>query len=414
MRKISFWLTVFVIFTLPWENIRLFGFGSSARVAGLVMGAFWIVTVLFTGKIRRLRPFHLVALVFVFWNLLSLLWSVDVSQTIDRLSTYGQLFLMTWIIWDLFTTSDKVRIGLQAYVLGAYVSLWSTISNYLSGVTTNRNFVRYTGFGFNENVLAFILSLGIPVAWYLAISASSQQKQNSKVVQLLNYAYLPLAIFSILLTANRTALFSIIPALWFVLASIPRLRIGSRIMITAGLMGALFFLQPLIPQTSLERLATVEGELGEDGDIGGRTEIWNEAMESFWERPLTGYGSGTFKTAVGFKDKASHSLFVNLFVETGLTGFLLFAATYFLAAYHVRYHSRWEASFWLSLFAVWAIGNFTSGWENRKQTWVFFALIVSSANVEMERARHLISSSSKIRSAQVVISNLWADTHHDK
>ncbi len=382
MRKIAFWLSVIFIFTIPWEGITIKGLGSVARLAGLLAFAVWINSILFTGKIRRLHPFHLIMFLFVLWNIITLFWTVSVNATMTRLQTYVQLVLLVWLIWDLFTTSDKVKIGHQAYVLGAYVSVWSTISNYLVGKTTG-NSGRYSGFGFNSNGLAMILVIGIPIAWHLAVSASADESKKGNILRFINFGYVPPAIFAILLTASRTAVLSAMPAFWFMLGSITRLKPVSRLLIAVAAVGALIFLQPLVPQTSIDRLSTTSDELS-GGDLNGRTQLWEIGIASFKEHPILGVGSGAYKS-INSRKQVAHNTYLSVLVETGLVGFLLFGGMLFFAIHQVRYQDKWMTALWFTVFLSWAVGVSAMTWEYRKPTWLIMSLVVTGAHILVPR-----------------------------
>ncbi len=380
LRNIAFWFSVGLIFIIPWESGAVIdGIGPLARGIGLVVTVFWLGVVLVTGRFRRLHPFHIFVLLFLLWNILSLFWSIDTQRTLGKLETYVQLAVMAFLIWDLYTTQSRIRIGMQAYVLGAYITVWSIIGNYLAGTTTGRS-GRLSGFGFNENGLAMILVIGMGIAWYLAISASTDgQKKWSweYLLRLANYAFVPLAVFSILLTASRTAVFSMIPVFWFMLGSMTQLKPPSRLIMATGMVVALFFLQPLVPQTSIDRLSTTSTELT-DGDLNGRRQLWEIGKEAFLEHPIVGAGSGVFKTLTG--GRVAHNTYLSVLTETGIIGFLLFAAMIFTAVYQVRYQNKLLAVLWLTVFFSWAIGVSSMTWELRKPTWLILAFVVASGH----------------------------------
>jgi O-antigen ligase len=365
---------------IPWEDsVIIAGVGRVSRVAGLPIAAFWAATVLTTGRFRKLRPFHLSFFLLILWNFLTLLWSVNVNSTLDRLMTYVQLAGMIWLIWDLYLTKDAIRMGLQAYVLGASISAIDTISNYLSGISRGST-PRYAATGFNANGLAIVLVLGLPLAWYLAVSINPDSNKKLQLLRLINFAHIPVAVFAILLTASRTALFSLIPIAWFMLSSFAKLRPIARLIVSVGIIAALYIVQPLVPQTSIDRLSTASSEFTE-GDLSGRREIWGEAIGVFWQNPILGTGSGTFKEVVAFKDKSAHNMYISLLVESGLLGFMFYFGVVLLAAYHIRYMPRDEAGLWLAIIIAWAIGNYTGNWEVKKHTWLFISLIVVNANL---------------------------------
>ncbi len=382
MRRITFWLTLVLVFMIPWEDsVILTGVGRISRVAGLAVGVFWLGTILARGRVRQLRPFHLLCFVYFFWHGLSVVWSVAPNTTLNRLTTYIQLAFLLFLVWDLCLTRKQLMAILQAYVLGAYISVFDTISNYLMGVSRGST-PRYAATGFNANGLAMVLVFGLPLAWYLAVSVGAKNEFDRKqsILRIINFVYIPAAIFAILLTASRTALFGMLPIIWFMLGSFTRLKPVMRIAIAIGVMAAFYFIQPLVPQSSIDRLSTVSTEI-EGGDLSGRRTIWDEGLEQFWNNPLLGTGSGAFKAAVNFKDKAAHNVYVSLLVEVGLIGLMLFGLVIAVSAYHTRYLPRWEAAFWLALIVSWLIGNYTGSWELKKHTWLFFSLVIVSANL---------------------------------
>ena len=59
---------------------------------------------------------------------------MGVDDTLRNAVTYVQLLALSLIIWDLYVTRAKLRLGMQVYVLGAYVAVASTVWNYLQGI----------------------------------------------------------------------------------------------------------------------------------------------------------------------------------------------------------------------------------------------------------------------------------------
>jgi O-antigen ligase len=316
---------------------------------------------------------------FVLWNVVSVFWSFDVEHTIQYIKTYLQLAAMAWILWDLYTTPAALKTGLQAYVLGAYVSIGSTVINYLTG--EEANYLRYTAAGFDPNDVGVILGLGIPLAWYLAVTEGSSKV--TQVLRLVNYAYIPAAVLAILLAASRGAFLAALPAFLFVLWSLPRLTLFLRVLILAALISAFFVLQPLVPRSSLQRLGTTGASIAE-GDLGDRVDVWREALASFAKHPLLGIGSGAFRTAV-VQGNVAHNSFLSVLAEVGLIGFALFAIILAMAVSQAMHQSKWDSRLWLTILLVWAIGAFSLTWEHRKPTWLFLSLVVVSADLSVRR-----------------------------
>lgn len=392
MKTITFRLSLLVIFILPWENIiNVSGIGTLSRVMGLLLGAAWVINLMAAGHIRRPRLFHVVIFLFVLWNIISILWSIDVEETLSTITTYVQLFVMVLIIWDLYTTRAAVQAGLQAYVLGAYVSVASILANQLSGSTAL--WERYSATGFQVDDIGVILALGLPVAWHLA--TSENHSRAWPILKIVNFAYVPAAILGIALTSTRTALIASLPAILFGLSSLTRLKLVARVLIFGALAWALFALQAYIPETSISRLSTTQSEIS-GGDLNGRLEIWQAGLRAAADQPLVGYGAGAFRSAVRTgrpgHDKVAHNSFLSILVQLGLIGFGMFAFLVLNAGLQTRHLPRWDAIFWLTLLLVWAIGAFALSWEARKQTWLFLSLVVASASV-LDPSRVLSSQS---------------------
>ena len=57
-----------------------------------------------------------------------------------------------------------------------------------------------------------------------------------------------------------------------------------------------------------------------------RYTIWKNALTLIWKAPIIGYGCGNFFSAIAtvYRECASHNLYILLFVEGGVIGFLIF------------------------------------------------------------------------------------------
>ena len=384
MRRIAFWLTLFTILLMPWESFLVLpGIGTASRLVGMITAAFWLMTVLFTGTFRKPTPFHMVAFLFFLWNAVTILWSFDPEETVARTMTYIQLAIFVLLLWDLFSTAADVRMGLQAYLLGAYVPIASTIYNYMNGITFS--YGRYASTGDNPNTTGILIGLALPLAWYLA--ASTNQEGSSRLLRWLNYLYIPVAIFAILLTATRFALLMALPAMLFGLSSLPRLRSGMRFLIFVILVGALYLLSTWVPETALARFATIGDEL-QTGDLSDRTVLWNIGLDLWLDNPLGGVGSAAYNAAVASifgRPRSIHNTFVAILVELGTVGLLLFALLLLTAFLHAWRHPLWELRFWLTTLVVWLMGNLVLTWIYYKPTWLVLGLLAVSAGIEAKK-----------------------------
>ncbi len=386
MRTITYWALIFLILTIPFEKLMTFGAQDTptlTRYLGVFVAGVWVVAILVSDKFRKPRPFHLAVFLFVLWNVISLLWSHNLDRAINRTTTYLQLMVLVFMLWDILLTSDMVRVSLQAYVLGAYVSVSSTIYNFFMGVTAHKNIARYTATGFNENEISLVLALGIPMAWYLA--TFTLPGVYPRLLKFINFAYVPLATFAILLTASRGGLISAIPGFLFILLTFTRLSLTSRIGHFLLLVAALFMLQSFVPKTSYDRLAQADDEIAE-GDLTGRVDIWEQGIDLFLENPFIGVGTGMYQYTIKLQ-RSAHNAYLELLVELGIAGFVLFLFVLLLAVYHAMSLPRWESRLCIAVILIWAISMTALSLQYRKPTWLILSLPVIVANTAKERGK---------------------------
>jgi O-antigen ligase len=375
---------------MPWEDsVSTLGLGSLTRVAGFVVAAFWFATILLDGRFRKPQVFHLAVLMFFLWNLASVYWSRDIGNTLQRVQTYAQILLLMLVLWEMLRTASQLDAGLQAYVLGGYVLVVGTIYNYVRGVVAVSYEVRYSAPGVNAVDLALILLLGLPVALHLALGGTSARK--SRILTLINVAYIPLAIFSVILTASRTSLIAILP-FGLYLATSRQIRLQRKIAIFVGLLLALGILLPMVPEAVISRLSTVGASIGQQ-DIGGRVQLWQEAIAELADHPILGIGSGTLAASIG---SAAHDTFISVAAETGFVGLTLFLSILAIAIYQTVQLPRETAGLWLAVIFTWAIGVLSLSWEFRKPTWLFLSLLIIAGGLPAEvQARTTAPADSK-------------------
>lgn len=365
-------------FVIPWEEVdHIPGFGSIGRVVGAATFAAALLHVVAARRIRPLLWFQLFAILFSLWAALTLFWTVDSDATRIRVLTYAQLAMFAWVIWELAPTHARQMQLLQAYVLGSYVAVISTLTNYFTGAATAASAVRYAGFDYNPNELGFTVALGLPMAWYLALA------QPRTWLTWPNRLFVPLGMAAILLTASRGAFIPAVAALLLIPWTLPRLRMGAKMTTCALALGALLFARQLAPEASWQRLATTSADM-ETGSFGGRLKIWNAGLEVFGQHPLVGVGAGGFDVAVtpvlGYP-KPPHQTFLSVLVGQGVVGFLLFTGLFASAMLSLRRMASLERRFWLVMLLTLGIGLMPRTWDYRKPLWLALSLLASHAAV---------------------------------
>jgi O-antigen ligase len=201
------------------------------------------------------------------------------------------------------------------------------------------------------------------------------------LAKLLNISYIPVAIFTIILTGSRTSLVAILPFGIYVALS-PQIKFNRKVLVFVGLVVSALILLPFVPPEILARLGTIGASIASH-DLDGRVRLWGEAIALLAKHPILGIGGGTLYTTIG---AAAHNTFVSVAAETGFVGFALFLSTLGLAVYLAMGLPGGKSGVWLAILSTWAIGVLSLSWEFRKETWLFltFVMIESSFAVRSQ------------------------------
>jgi O-antigen ligase len=378
MERVSVALLCALVFSLPLEKaLTVPGVGTISRAAGLAAFGAGALAVACRRAPRRPNAALLLAAVFVLWSGATFFWSVSPAVTAARFGTLAQLFAMFWLIWEVGRSEAAQAWLMRAYLAGASVSsVWTIVRAARNQQTYYR---RFATAGFDPNDLGLTLALAIPMVLYLL------SRTRGLAAWLLRLAAV-LTVAAILLTASRTAL--VVACIGIVVQTLTwrrsntMQRLSGIALLGLLLLGAVW----LAPRASRQRLATLPAELA-GGTFHGRSRIWKTGVKLLKHHGLAGVGAGAYPAAVRpwlgvppvpGHEYTAHNTFLSVLVETGAVGFLIYSlllATLALFAWMLDASQR---ALWLSSLVIWAAGVSTLSWENRKPTWLLFALITTA------------------------------------
>jgi O-antigen ligase len=370
---IAVWM---VVFAIPWENVLMLpGVGTITRLLGMIAVGVGICMILVRGRLRRPSPFHWLALVFLLYGCASLYWTIDRLESVDRVWKNLQTIALLWLIWEATSTASRRAALMQAYVLGAWVTVYQTYGMFRAGIGRVGGTRFAASENFNPNDMGFLLVLALPLAWHLSIT------HRNVLLRWLNRLYIPAGVFTISLTGSRSGLILACLALCIVPWSLPqlnlRLKVVTAAILTAGVVLALTY----APERTLERLATTGTELT-SGDLNDRTEIWRAGMEVLPQYMFIGSGAGSYSTAVEpalGAEHSAHNAYVSVVVEQGLVGLVLFLALLAVSFQHARTAPPQERKLLIILWLTLVVGLTPRAWESKKATWLVFGLLNASA-----------------------------------
>ncbi len=354
--------------------------GSINRLIAGAVVLLWLLSVATTGRLRRLHLFHWLSLTFALWYVISLWWSVAPEDSPFLVGVVEGVAL-TILIWDIFWSEARVQAAMQAFLLGGYVSIATTLAEFLQGHQARHWEKRFAGSGFDPNDIALLLAIGIPMAVYLA-----QRQQGAPLLRFLNFLF-PIATgFAIILSGSRGALLAAAPAYLFYLIALARLKLQWRMVMAAVLLGAVVGATRLNLSEPLQRLGAVANSASDD-HLSGRQDIWHAGWIVYGQHPLLGIGGGAFLSATQSlngqgQPLIAHNTYLSVLTELGPVGFLIFAALIATVVASALRQPRLPQQACLLALLVWAIGVFALSWEFRSQTWFLFALIVAAGHCE--------------------------------
>jgi len=369
------------VFAVPWEeSVPLLGGFVIGRWLGLAAFVLTVLRVIASREGRKLSPLHYWMLGFVGWAALSLFWTVDWDSTAIRVGTYLQLLTAVWLIWELAVTEGRVVGLLQSFVFGTYVSAASTIVNLMLGRTAAAlrvargeaamNATRYTIAGFNENDLALILALSIPMTFYLLT------RRKGPLLALLYWVQLVICVTAILLTGSRGALLAAGASLLMFPLTVFRLPRWQRAVSVLACAGALACGAYLVPDLTWNRLLSVAQEASE-GTLTHRTVIWAAGLEAFRDHAFLGVGAGSYAAAVLKAldvPYVAHNTFLSVLVELGVIGGSVLIGLLAVMFNCVSRMESLERRLWIVLLLTWTVGVSVLTWDYQKSTWLLFGM----------------------------------------
>jgi O-antigen ligase len=375
VRRISLYLLLIFVFTVPWQNAVAFGgsktLSSLIGIAALLVA---LVTCVIEGKAVKPPAFVFAFGALIVWQLATYFWSLDPTSTLVRALTMAQLLAMVWLISEL-CVSERERLELlQAFVLGCVVVCLVLIQAYLSGQSLAG--YRYAPPGFNQNESADIIATGIPMALLVATS------HKRGFLRWLNIAYVPLGVFAVILTASRSGFIATCLGLVSVFFALSRVRPVYRLVwlvIILAVFASLFYGLPVGDnlETNIQRI-TFSADTGSLETFTGRTTIWSAGLGMFAEHPIVGIGSNTFilgLEARGGGYHAAHNIWVQTAAETGIIGLILLVASLATAVIPAVRWRDFRIGFHLTLFLVLMTTSLAANLVASKGFWIGLAIL---------------------------------------
>ena len=372
------------VFVVPWEKLILIpGLGTGLRIVGFIALGCASLSILIQGSVRPFHMVHTTLFVFAVYLAISALWAESVLFASVRSWTILLNFFIVLVIYEALDTRDDLLLAMKAYVFGGYVAVAGISYRAITGNVTQFP-RRATLANTDENTVALVLAIGLPMAWYLATNADVA-RTVTKIERIALFAYIPAAYLGILLTASRGGAIGSLPFLVSIPFAIRSISRRQRGLALTGLGAVVVLAGWAAPETSWDRVLQSREQIA-TGDISSRLVLWQDGLAIWLESPinmLIGVGNGNYQFLVG---KVSHNTPLAVLVEGGLIGVLIFAAVGWSLLSSIRRIPYGPRLLWLTAFAILAIGSLSLTLQWTKVTWTLFALAIAHVRLFEQQA----------------------------
>ena len=371
MTKITLFVTLLFIFFVP------FGDGvwpGLPRISAILAIGFSLILFLMHGTRRNYNLFHFLSILYIAWQLISLMWTPDLERGIVVATTSVQLILLVFLLTLVIDNRKKVLWAYQAYVLGNISGSGIIISNYIQGIQSPY-YNRYGIQNLETDMLSVFLALSIPMAAYLATTRSN------KIFKLINLIAIPLVFYAIFLTGTRTG--SIVGGIgilyWlFTHRKAPILvKASIAVMIIVSVITILNF----APKYSTDRIFSA-GKSITTGTLNYRSVIWEGSLSQWEKSPIIGTGLGGLgfvlsKEYINFN--GAHNAFIHNLTENGIIGLFLYLSVILSILYYILQAPMDEKAFMITLLLALIMSQLTLHTHTEKIIWIVFSLLAIQA-----------------------------------
>jgi exopolysaccharide production protein ExoQ len=325
--------------------------------------------------------------------LFSMLWSEDLRNGLTYARGLIRIYLIAIYLALRFTLKEQMRFIALALGLGASLSIFFStfMPDYIHKAPELEGM--WTGIYGHKNELGYMMAWSTGVFLHLGFSVNRYRW--------LMWILCGISICLIILSRSTTSLTIVLtmvlllPFFQFLKKTNYKLQI---IMMSLGLMLLICF--SLLLMNNVE---TLVGTSGKDLTLNGRSDLWEGVISQVWERPWFGYGYYGFWNSAAATNlritfqwaSNSHNGFLDLLLDLGFFGFLVFAAGFmrclFMALSRITYLAKKPEDYWpVQMLIIIIILNFT---EARLLTpswnWLMYVTTALSLTMEYQRNRQV-------------------------
>lgn len=357
--------TVYLLgFTLPLSvNLENIGLGVGVSLPGeiitgfiaLVVALSWMDKIHISAKVLR-HPVTIAIFAYIAWMGITTLTSTMPVVSMKYLFVkicYLLVFYFLFIM--IFQKKENIQKFIWAYFLGLLL-----VIPYTLYIHSQYNFIQEVSYFISKPFFKHHTLYGACLAmmFFFTVTSTFLRKEHRLVHRKYHIISALILFGALVLSYSRAAWLSVFIGMVALLVLLLKLRLWTILLIiTGGLLAAWFYRYPLI--RAMEDTRSVSGSnisshlksiTNIESDVSNAERIvrWKAALRMFREKPLSGYGPGTYQFQYGpFQYRhemtristfhgtrgGAHSEYLKPLAESGLPGLLTFLAFIFSVSF---------------------------------------------------------------------------------
>ncbi|NLN86614.1 MAG: O-antigen ligase family protein [Syntrophomonadaceae bacterium] len=344
---------------------------------------------------RRMEAVYLLALIFIFWVVVSNPEAAILGEDRFWIFTFAQLWILMFLSGELLDTPQKQKNTMLMFALAAVVSAIFAITQGEIAETATTS-ARVSGLATNANQAARYFVIALVFFYYL------RTKTETPLLKIFYLVGILITFFGVFFTVSRSGMLLLFGALGLILIFQPRVKnkVGLIILTIVALIALSFFAESIFIIIGDIFPAIEEGS----DTVGLRYNLWRAGWDMWLDHPITGVGIGQYnhllrRYMIGFEGPtvgfaSPHNTYVQVLSETGFIGFVLFMAMLIRA-----FQNLWpspsanSAEFgslrdtWFIILLVISVGGITITDLGNKIFWMVLGVSAVLANKEPVKSK---------------------------
>lgn len=312
------------------------------------------------------------------WMFATVLWAYSRYYAVGKVKTMWQIFILFFLVYNLYCADKDAhkKIIKILYISGIAFCGYTVYEYGVSGILKALNggkMVRLGGSISQENVFGMQHATTTLIGIYYLL--------YNRKHKLFNLAIIASSFICAMSSGSKKALLIVVlGGLYLIYKKYGIKQLYKTVFV--GVVGITIFMTVIqLPMfetinTRVERaIHTVKGETGGDGSTQNRLAFIEKGWDLFSENPLYGYGANNYRIVSG-AHTYSHNNFIEILVNFGLVGFLLYYAMYTISYNRLRKNNSDSAKFMFVLFIVRMVMEVAMVTYYDKLTWILLAFFM--------------------------------------